>query len=272
MNSGVRESPLGLSAVQPPLNSKPMLVAQEHPSELNSQQQLLPHAPRPGDAARIRVYVAAENRLLREALANIMARRATLNVIRLNSSLAFDAGTLVAEGIDVLLLASQASIQDDLATIQRVHSAAPSVRILLMASTRQEGEFLQCVRAGISGYLRRGAPAAEILDGIRAVQAGEAVCPGTLCSALFRYFERETPGLPFASPRQRLGLTRREQQLVPLIAKGFTNKGNRQSLLLVGANRKESPLPDEAQNRRRRSPKHRAKISYPGISAVITAR
>ena len=38
------------------------------------------------------------------------------------------------------------------------------------------------------------------------------------------YFERETPGLPCASPRRRLGLTRREQQLVPLIAKGFTNK------------------------------------------------
>jgi DNA-binding NarL/FixJ family response regulator len=223
MNSCVRESPLGLSAVQAPLNTKHILVEQDHPSEVNSQQQL-PPASRPGDAARIRVYVAAENRLLREALANIMAKHATLNVIRLNSSLAFDAGTLVAEGIDVLLLASQASIQDDLATIQRVHSAVPSVRILLIASTQQEGEFLQCVRAGISGYLRRGAKAAEILDGIRAVQAGEAVCPGALCSVLFRYFERETPGLPFASPRQRLGLTRREQQLVPLIAKGFTNK------------------------------------------------
>jgi ATP/maltotriose-dependent transcriptional regulator MalT len=31
-------------------------------------------------------------------------------------------------------------------------------------------------------------------------------------------------GLPFASVRQRLGLTRREQQVVPLIAKGLTNK------------------------------------------------
>jgi DNA-binding NarL/FixJ family response regulator len=45
-----------------------------------------------------------------------------------------------------------------------------------------------------------------------------------LCTALFGYFERETELMPCASPRRRLGLTRREQQLVPLIAKGLTNK------------------------------------------------
>jgi DNA-binding NarL/FixJ family response regulator len=56
------------------------------------------------------------------------------------------------------------------------------------------------------------------------VHAGEAVCPGALCAALFRYFESEAASLPCASARRRLGLTRREQQLVPLIAKGLTNK------------------------------------------------
>ncbi len=53
---------------------------------------------------------------------------------------------------------------------------------------------------------------------------GEAVCPGTLCGVLFHYFEREASSFPSASVRQRLGLTRREQQLIPLIAEGMTNK------------------------------------------------
>jgi DNA-binding NarL/FixJ family response regulator len=59
---------------------------------------------------------------------------------------------------------------------------------------------------------------------IENVHAGKAVCPGELCAALFRFFEDAEPRLPFGSPTQRLGLTRREQQIVPLIAKGFTNK------------------------------------------------
>jgi DNA-binding NarL/FixJ family response regulator len=173
---------------------------------------------------RVRVYVAAHNRLLREALARILTKRGNVEVTGLDSPLACEAATLVRQGADVLLLVSLGAVQEDLVTIQRLHANAPGVRILLIGSTNEDGEFLQCVRAGISGYLWRDASPDHVLDGIRAVHAGEAVCPGALCTTLFRYFERETPELPCASPRQRLGLTRREQQLVPLIAKGFTNK------------------------------------------------
>jgi DNA-binding NarL/FixJ family response regulator len=173
---------------------------------------------------RVRVYVAAHNRLLREALARILTKRGNVEVTGLDSPLACEAATLVRQGAEVLLLVSLGAVQEDLVTIQRLHANAPSIRILLIGSNNEDGEFLQCVRAGISGYLWRDASADHVLDGIRAVHAGEAVYPGALCTTLFRYFERETPELPCASPRQRLGLTRREQQLVPLIAEGFTDK------------------------------------------------
>ena len=59
---------------------------------------------------------------------------------------------------------------------------------------------------------------------MQAVYAGEAVCPGALCAVLFRYFESDAASLPCASGRRRLGLSRRELQLIPLIAQGLTNK------------------------------------------------
>jgi DNA-binding NarL/FixJ family response regulator len=108
--------------------------------------------------------------------------------------------------------------------IQEARAAAPGVRILLLGTAQNGAEFLRCVRAGISGYLAHDACADEVLAGVLAVHAGEAVCPGTLCTALFRYFESEAASQGCASARRRLGLTRREQQLVPLIAKGLTNK------------------------------------------------
>jgi DNA-binding NarL/FixJ family response regulator len=89
---------------------------------------------------------------------------------------------------------------------------------------QDEREFLQCVRAGISGYLLRDASSGEVLEGVQAVYAGEAVCPGALCAVLFRYFESDAASLPCASGRRRLGLSRRELQLIPLIAQGLTNK------------------------------------------------
>jgi DNA-binding NarL/FixJ family response regulator len=59
---------------------------------------------------------------------------------------------------------------------------------------------------------------------VRALQAGGAACPGALCAKLFVYLENESASLPSAALHQRLGLTRREQQLIPLVAQGLTNK------------------------------------------------
>ena len=85
-------------------------------------------------------------------------------------------------------------------------------------------DFLQSVRAGISGYLLRDASAEEVLTAVKTLQHGEVYCPNALCAVLFRYFEKETTTFPSARVHQVLGLTRREQQLIPLISQGLTNK------------------------------------------------
>lgn len=173
---------------------------------------------------KIRVFVAAENRLLREALARVLCKGGCIEVSATDSAAPFHTENVVEANPDILLFTSRGSLEGDLAAIQEVRAAAPAVRILLIGMANDEREFLQCVRAGISGYLLREASAAEVLQGVQAVSAGEAVCPGTLCAALFRYFESDAAGLPWVSGRRRLGLSRRELQLIPLIAQGLTNK------------------------------------------------
>jgi DNA-binding NarL/FixJ family response regulator len=217
---------------------------------------------------KVRVYVAAHNRLLREALVRILTKRGNVEVTGLDSPLACEAATLVRQGAEVLLLVSLGAVQEDLVTIQRLHANAPSVRILLIGSSNEDGEFLQCVRAGISGYLWRDASADHVLDGIRAVHAGEAVCPGALCTTLFRHFERETPELP-RQPAPAIRMNTGRTAARPADRQRLHQQGNRQSLLSLGTNRQESLVPHEAQDRRRRSPEHRAKVPNARLSAVI---
>jgi two-component system, NarL family, nitrate/nitrite response regulator NarL len=69
-----------------------------------------------------------------------------------------------------------------------------------------------------------GACAKDGWEALEAVHAGKASCPSTLCGLSFNYFERGATSLPSRAVRQQLGLTRREQQLIPLIAGGPTNK------------------------------------------------
>src|SRR2546430_8392946 len=99
--------------------------------------------------------------------------------------------------------------------------AAPKVQILLRGATSEEPDFLQCVRAGVHGYLPLEASAKDVVEGIRALQSGEAICPGRLCGTLFRYLERERGEfLPFRDRATKNGV----DALIPLIAEGLKNK------------------------------------------------
>jgi DNA-binding NarL/FixJ family response regulator len=173
---------------------------------------------------KIRVFVAAENRLLRETLARVLSKGGRIEVSAMDSSVAFHTDALLEANPEILLLTSRGSLEEDLSVISQVRAAAPAIRILLIGMAEEECEFLQCVRAGISGYLMRDASAGEVLQGVQAVAAGEAVCPGSLCAVLFRYFEADATSLPCTNSKRRLGLSRRELQLIPLIARGLTNK------------------------------------------------
>ena len=174
--------------------------------------------------AKTRVFVAAENRLMREALSRMLTKSGEIEVVGTDLAGSFLTEDLVREEADILLLSSSGNGNEDLAAVRMVRTNAPDVHILLIGVTGEEAEFLQCVRAGVHGYLPRDVSADEVVEGVRAMQGGEAICPGTLCATLFRYFEREATSFPCARVHQRLGLTRREQQLIPLIAEGLTNK------------------------------------------------
>jgi DNA-binding NarL/FixJ family response regulator len=183
---------------------------------------------------RVHLQIAAENRLLREALARMLRKTADIEVVGAACLVPQDPGaqtqesmqsdSLPEERVDVFLLVSSGNLDEDILAIQKVRASMPDARVLLIGTGNEEGEFLQCVRAGMSGFLRREASTKDVAAAIRAVYRGESVCPGELCAVLFRYFERESSALPCAGVRQQLGFTRREQQLIPLIAKGLTNK------------------------------------------------
>ena len=175
-------------------------------------------------AQKTRVFVAAENRLLREALSRTMAKRADIDVVGEDAEEPFEAESVVAAGASILLISSRGNFTEDAQLIRKVRITAPDVRILLIGANQDEAEFLHFVRAGVTGYLLRDASAEDVLKSLRAVQANEAVCPRSLCAVLFRYFEREAVSLPSANIHKKLGLTRREQQLIPLVAQGLTNK------------------------------------------------
>jgi DNA-binding NarL/FixJ family response regulator len=171
-----------------------------------------------------RVYVVAYNRLLRETLGKLLTKRNDLQVVGQGAATVETMHELTESRADVLLLNSGGDVTNDLSIVRMARMQAPRVRIMMLGMNDDAHEFLQCIRAGIAGYVLRDASSQRVLEAVHVVCRGGAFCDGHLCQLLFNYFEKSATSLPSSMVRDSLGLTQREQELVPLLARGASNK------------------------------------------------
>jgi DNA-binding NarL/FixJ family response regulator len=176
------------------------------------------------DSRKTRTFVAAENRLLRETLSTLLMRRKDLEIVGQSSAIPEMAESLRTTMTSILLLNSTGSHQEDLLLVRTVREMEEPIRIVMMGMKAERGEFLDCVRAGATGYLLMDASTDEVVEAIRVVREGGAACPTKLCMALFQYCQREMRESPSSSVREQVEFTRKEQQILRLVAQGMTNK------------------------------------------------
>lgn len=171
----------------------------------------------------IRVFLLIENRLLREAFGRLCRKRLDLQIMGQANS----AGIVLEEllKIEVDVVAFDFFHTGWLSALcSREGSPCEHPKALLIGMEEDTKQFLDAVRAGISGYLLKDASASDMIAAIRSTSKGEAVCPPKLCAALFQQIAQlPSQELPVADAA-RSDLTLRQRQLVGLVAKGLTNK------------------------------------------------
>jgi DNA-binding NarL/FixJ family response regulator len=174
--------------------------------------------------SKITAFLVADNRLLRESLERILRKR---NDIAMVGAVPFSCATLdqiVEINPQVLLFHSLNGEASELEFIQGVRRALPAVKVVLVGMACDEKIFLGAIRSGAVGYILQEAGAMDVINAVRSVCQDEAVCPPRLCRTLIDFVAQESPAGRTNRIRRQLGLSRREQQLVPLLAQGFTNK------------------------------------------------
>jgi len=171
----------------------------------------------------VRVFILAENRLLREALTRILRKKSNIDVVGASALASQVTEQVTAAAPDVLLSDSAAMSLAELRLVPELRAAVPGLKVVMIGMDADRETFLRAVRDGVVGYMLKDASALEIADAVRCVVGDEAVCPPQLCLALFDYVAQHAR-MPSFHIRYALGLTRREQQLVQLIGLGLTNK------------------------------------------------
>jgi DNA-binding NarL/FixJ family response regulator len=120
---------------------------------------------------------------------------------------------------DVVLLDLQLPDMSGVEVAARLSVIDPAPRILVLSASGERQDVLDAMTAGATGYLVKSASAAELLDGVRRVAAGDPVFTPGLAGLVLGEYRRLAgePALP-AAPR----LTDRETEILRFVAKGLT--------------------------------------------------
>ncbi|CAM5424548.1 DNA-binding response regulator [Streptomyces microflavus] len=130
---------------------------------------------------------------------------------------------------DVTLMDIRMPGLDGIEGTRRIIRSGARTRILIVTTFDLDEYAYDGLRAGASGFLVKDALPEELLSGIRAVAAGDAVVAPSLTRHL--PVTPGTGGAPATSDPRITALTDREREILTVIGQGWSNWGARGKVL-----------------------------------------
>jgi DNA-binding NarL/FixJ family response regulator len=166
-------------------------------------------------AGSISVLLVDDHAIVREGVRQILDHEPDIKVVGEADSGEAALDLLKRTQPNVVLLDVRMPGIGGVETARKITSSFPEVRVLMLSAY---GEFVvEALRAGASGYLLKTAGSRQLLACVRSVFLGSTVVHGDLRSSL-------GVGNPSTSSRSSDVLSRREVEVLRLIAKGLTNR------------------------------------------------
>ena len=169
----------------------------------------------------IRIFIADDNRMLREGLAAMLEEIEDITVVGMASSGGQALDQIKQLLPDVALVDIGMPDKDGLDVTQTLHENLPAVKVIILGMPDLTDEIMACIEAGAAGYVLKEASFEYLVESIRSVQRGESFCSPRMAASLFsRIAELAGERIPESS----VTLTPREIEIINKIADGLSNK------------------------------------------------
>lgn len=168
---------------------------------------------------RIRVSIVEDNRGTRESLTELLSRAPALRFISAHPTGEDALQKLPADAPDVVLMDINLPKMNGIECVARLKQQLPKTQVLML-TTYEEGDLIfDSLRKGASGYLLKNLPPAELIQAIEQVHAGGAPMSMQVARKVVNHFQQIKQ--PKSDVEQ---LTKREHEILALLAKGFLYK------------------------------------------------
>jgi two-component system NarL family response regulator len=179
----------------------------------------------------LRLLIADEQALFREALRAVLEAETDLRVV----ADVRDGLRAVAEADrtrpDVALLHAALPSCDGISAIALIKERVPDCKVLVLTDEEDQGALTRALEAGANGYLTKESPIGELIDAVRAVHRGETLVPTRMLGRLFDGLIRHRKDQD-AAIRLMSRLTRREREVLILLAEGAGNEAIAEALII----------------------------------------
>jgi len=180
--------------------------------------------------ATIRVLLADDHQLFREGLATILDAQPDFEVVG-----------EAEDGLEVFVKARELAPDlilmdvgmpgcDGVEATQHIKAAMPSITIVMLTVRDEDEKLFEAVKNGAQGYILKTIRSWDLVEMLRAAMRGEAAITPTLGGHLLEEFRRMSRHPGPSGESEIACLTRREQEVLRLVAEGATDQGIAEAL------------------------------------------
>lgn len=171
----------------------------------------------------IRVLLVDDHTLVRKGIANILSSEPDMEVVgeAADGEEALEQVRNLAP--DVVLMDIYMPGCDGLTATRLIKQEKPGIKIIILTVSDDDQNLFEAIKAGAQGYLLKKIEPRELCEMVRSAYRGEASISRSTAARIMEEFARLAQGRRAEEGSAHL-LTRREKEVLSLVAEGLGNK------------------------------------------------
>ncbi len=178
---------------------------------------------------KTRILLADDHALVRHGLRLVLDAQPDMEVVAEVGDGAEAVKRALDEDVDLAVIDISMPRMTGLQAARELHRRRPRLRILMLSMHENERYLYEALKAGASGYVVKTVADRDLVEAVRAAVRGEKfLYPGAVTPLIADFLHRARQELPLREEP----LSPREQEILKLVAEGYTNKQIAEALVI----------------------------------------